>query len=137
VAGLRRLGRADDIARVLPSADFVPAPAQGALAIVGRTGDHDLARVAERLNHPATLSAVRAERAFAAELGGDCEVPLGCAARIRGRSLSVEGDVLSPDGRMRLRARRLGPSSAPERAGTELGRILLDRGAAELLGARR
>lgn len=137
VAGIRRLGRADEISRVLPSDDFVPAPAQGALAVVGRAGDHELATLVRRLNHAPTLAAVRAERAFAGALGGDCEVPLGAVATVRGPSLSVVGEVLTPEGRTRLRGRRRGAASSPESIGAALGRQLLDQGADELLRARR
>lgn len=137
VAGLRRLGWTGEIARILDREEFVPAPAQGALAIVGRTSDRASARLARRLNHDATLSAVRAERAFAAALGADCRVPVGCVTTVRGGSLSVVGDVLAPDGRRRLRARRNGPAAQPERVGSELGRTMLEGGAAELMGGRR
>jgi hydroxymethylbilane synthase len=137
VAGVRRLGRSKEISQILPRDDFVPAPAQGALAIVGQEGDPELARLVRRLNHAPTLTAVRAERAFAGALGGDCEVPLGCVATVRGASLSVMGEVLTPDGRTRLRGIGTGRTSSPESVGAALGRQLLDRGADELLRKRR
>jgi hydroxymethylbilane synthase len=137
VAGLQRLARADEIGRVLPRTDFLPAPAQGALAVVGRRGERELERLVGKLNHPATLAAVRAERAFARALGGDCDVPLGCSADARGGTLGVIGEVLTPDGRTRLRGTRRGTIASAERTGADLGRSLLDRGASELLRARR
>jgi hydroxymethylbilane synthase len=137
LAGVERLGRREEVAQILPPTEFVPAPAQGALAIVGRTGDDTLAGIVARVNHAPTLAAVRAERAFAAALGADCDVPLGCLARTRGPSLSVIGEVLTPNGRTRLRGRRRGPSSRPEALGSELGDRMLDRGARELLGPDR
>jgi hydroxymethylbilane synthase len=137
VAGVHRLGRANEIAHILPGDEFVPAPAQGALAVVGRAEDRAMRRLGEGVSHAPTFSAVRAERAFAAELGGDCTVPLGCLARVRGRSLTLLGEVLTVDGRTRLRATRRGSLSDAPRLGAELGRTMLDRGAAELLGAAR
>ena len=41
-AGLRRLGRADEITEILDPMLMLPAPAQGALAVECRTGDTDL-----------------------------------------------------------------------------------------------
>ena len=135
VAGLARLGRAEEIDRILPIATFVPAPAQGALAVVARSGDSPLASVVRALDHAPTHACVRAERAFAAALGGDCRVPLAALATFRERSLSLVGEVLTPDGRMSLRRRRRGSAADPEELGSKLGREMLDRGALDLTNA--
>jgi len=135
VAGLSRLGRAEEIDRILPAATFVPAPAQGALAVIARSGDSPLASVVRALDHAPTHACVRAERAFAAALGGDCRVPLGALATFRERSLSLVGEVLTPDGRMSLRRRRRGSAADAEELGSKLGREMLDRGALDLTAA--
>ncbi|MGB6500352.1 MAG: hydroxymethylbilane synthase, partial [Thermoplasmata archaeon] len=66
VAGLSRLGRAEEIEWVLPSTDFLPAPAQGALAVVARAGDRGLREIARGIDHTATHACVVAERRFTA-----------------------------------------------------------------------
>lgn len=137
VAGLLRLGRAQEVGRILPETDFLPAPAQGALALVVRTGDRDLLSIARSVDDAGTHAAVVAEREFTATLGGDCRVPLAALASPRGRMLYLTGEVLSPDGRKRLRGSRTGPVNAPERVGTTLGRSMLDRGALDLFGRPR
>jgi hydroxymethylbilane synthase len=133
VAGLTRLGRRTEVGRILPTTGFLPAPAQGALAVVARSGDAELARAVAVLGDPATRACVAAERAFASTLGGDCQVPLGALARCRGRTLSLTGEVLTPDGRTSLRRRRAGPSADPAAVGARLGAEMLDRGARDLL----
>lgn len=137
VAGVSRLGRAAEIDRVLPSAAFLPAPAQGALAVVSRTGDRALASTVRPIDHAATRACVAAERRFAGALGGDCEVPLGALATVRARTLSLTGEVLSPDGRMSLRRQRVGPVSRAERLGSRLGEEMLERGALHLIASSR
>jgi hydroxymethylbilane synthase len=132
VAGISRLGRADEIGQVLSSARFLPAPAQGALAVVARAGETELARAALRIDSKNAHAAVTAERSFAAALGGDCRVPLGALATVRGRTLYLVGEVLSPDGRARMRSRRTGPVTRAKETGTSLGRAMLDRGAQNL-----
>ncbi len=132
VAGISRLQRTDEIGRVLPSTTFLPSPAQGALAVVTRTGDAKLASVARRINHGPTQACVAAERGFAAALGGDCRTPLGALATVRGRTLSLVGEVLAPEGRLSLRGRARGPLSTAEVLGRKLGTVMLDRGAVEL-----
>ena len=129
VAGVSRLGRKGEIGRLLPSATFLPAPAQGALAVVARTGDAALASIVHRIDHGPTHACVVAERAFAAALGGDCRVPLGALATVRGRTLSLTGEVLTPDGRIRLRRRRAGRALDAGPLGSKLGQNLLDGGA--------
>jgi len=48
-AGLNRLSLADKISAVLPIRDFIPAPAQGALAVQTRTDDDEVAAIIRRL----------------------------------------------------------------------------------------
>jgi hydroxymethylbilane synthase len=132
VAGLERLERSGEVGRVLPARTFLPAPAQGALALVTRKGDRALLRTVGRVDHAPSHACVVAERAFSAALGGDCRVPLGALARSRSGLLSLTGEVLSPDGRTRLRGRRSGPSRRAEAIGQALGNELRRGGAMNL-----
>ncbi len=133
VAGLRRLGRSDEASQILPISDFLPAPAQGALAVVLRRGDAALARSVGRIDHRPTRLEVTAEREFARELGGDCTIPLGARARAGAGCLALTGELLSPDGRWRLRTRGSGTASDPGALARRLARRLADRGAADLV----
>ena len=132
VAGISRLGRTREIDRVLSSRQFLPAPAQGALAVVGRAGDGALSSLVRAIDSESTRACVTAERAFAATLGGDCHVPLGALATIRSRSLSVVGEVLTPDGRARIRSQRTGTVETAALLGSALGNRLLKQGARDL-----
>jgi hydroxymethylbilane synthase len=79
-AGLKRLGQAERIRRVLPTAQFLPAPGQGALAIEIRAGDARTRELIAPLEHPATRAATLAERTVSRALGGSCQVPLAAYA---------------------------------------------------------
>lgn len=59
---------------------FVPAPAQGALALEIRDDDHDLASLLTDLHHPASYKTVAAERGLMAMLEGGCQLALGANA---------------------------------------------------------
>jgi hydroxymethylbilane synthase len=137
VAGVARLGRASEVGRVLPTRTFLPAPAQGALAVVARAADRNLIQVAGRVDDPPSHACVVAERAFSASLGGDCRVPLGALARSRSGLLTLTGEVLSVDGRSRLRARRSGVTRRAEELGRALGGELRRAGAMRLRPVRR
>jgi hydroxymethylbilane synthase len=69
-AGLIRLGETQRITEYLEPPDWLPAPAQGAIAIQGD------ARFAW-LNDPDTMRDVTAERSMLAALEGGCQVPIG------------------------------------------------------------
>jgi len=137
VAGVQRLERTSEIGRILPAESFLPAPAQGALAVVTRARDRALTRIAGRVDHAPSHACVTAERALSAALGGDCRVPLGALARSRSGVLSLTGEVLTADGRIRLRARRSGPARRAEGLGRALGGELRRAGAMNLRSVRR
>ncbi len=89
VAGLERAGLADAIADVLEPPSFLPAPAQGALAVEVRTDRSDVERWVERINDADSRAAVRSERAYLRDLRGGCTVPAGALATVDGEELRL------------------------------------------------
>ncbi|HUL66403.1 MAG TPA: hydroxymethylbilane synthase [Burkholderiaceae bacterium] len=92
-AGLKRLGLAQRIRSVLPTARFLPAPGQGALGIEVLARDDGTARVLAGLEHAATRATTSAERAVSRGLGGSCEVPLAAYAEVEGGTLRLRALV--------------------------------------------
>lgn len=73
-----------------PSENFVPAPAQGALAVEARKDcPEDLKLGILKLNDPLTAQAARIERAVLAGLFGGCTLPLGVWVRQEGKLLKL------------------------------------------------
>lgn len=87
-----RLGLAEHLSHVLDVDRFVPQVAQAALAVECRAGDDATAALLGAIEHAPSRRRVDAERAFLAELGGDCTLPAGAHA------------VLADDGVLTLRA---------------------------------
>ncbi len=81
-AGLDRLGLGERCTERLDPIAFVPAPAQGAIALEAVTGSAAAPRCAA-VADASTAIAVIAERAVLAGLGGGCLLPLGAWARSR------------------------------------------------------
>jgi hydroxymethylbilane synthase len=135
VAGLRRLGRADEIAFAIPAEAMTPAAGQGALMLQVRDGDAEALAAVEGLVDGAALREVTAERAVVALLGATCNSPLGVHASIDPESsqMRIEAFVGLPDGGEWLRDRIEGDSAEPTLLGAELAKRLLDTGARELL----
>jgi hydroxymethylbilane synthase len=128
---LDRLGLADHIAERLAVDTMLPQVAQAALAVECRAEDDELRGLLAGIEHGATRRCVDAERAFLAELGGDCSLPAGAHAVLDGDDVRLTAFIASPDGRSSQRATRTGADAT---VGTALARHLLDHGGGALLG---
>jgi len=80
VAALQILELTERIAQHLPVEAFVPSPGQGCVAVECRTDNTEVAQLLAAIDHPATRAAVVLERAFLAELGTGCSLPVGAYA---------------------------------------------------------
>ena len=130
-AGLVRLGLEAHITDVLPLAQVLPAPAQGALAVVCRASDTALHATLSGFDDAATRAAVTAERTVLHALGGGCSVPVGALARHDGAALSLAAGVFALDGQRGVRI-ELGGSD-PAALGEQAARQLIAAGADVLL----
>jgi len=115
VAALQVLELTERIAEVLPIDQFVPAPGQGCVAVECRAGDTATAVMLAAVDHGATRDAVELERAFLAELGAGCSLPVGAHA-----AGDVLAGFLADAGERRHAIRRIqlhgGPASRRDQA---------------------
>jgi len=139
-AGLDRLGRSPVIARRLPLEEFLPAPAQGALAMVCRAEDIRTREALAMQDDAASRRAAEAERALLRHLRGGCRAPVGAFAALENGTLRLRGRVLSLDGREALDGEEAGPCLSIADAvdiGRRLAERLLGAGASRLIDASR
>jgi hydroxymethylbilane synthase len=80
VAALEILGLTDRISQYLAVDEFVPAPGQGCVAVECRASDDATASLLAAVDHAPSRTAVEAERAFLAELGTGCSLPVAAHA---------------------------------------------------------
>jgi len=119
-AGLKRAGLFDPACmQFLDTAKFLPAPAQGALAVQCRRSDEPTQKILSVLNHSPTAQCVEAERSLVLRLNGDCHSPIAALAALSGPPehpiLTLMAAVGSRDGGLPVaRANASGPASAPE-----------------------
>jgi hydroxymethylbilane synthase len=92
VAALEILGLTDRIAEALPVDEFVPAVGQGCVAVECRADDPDVLAAVAAIDDGGTRRAVEIERAFLAELGAGCSLPVG-AHVAGGRLLTFLADL--------------------------------------------
>lgn len=124
-AALDRLSLSPAVVDVLNPSVMLPQAGQGALAVECRAGDAAVLEALAAIEHRASRLAVDAERAFLAELGGDCTVPAGAYAVVGADGLiDLTGLVASPDGQAVARERRSGDD--PAELGRSVARLLLE-----------
>ncbi len=131
-AAIDRLGEAPEVVDRLDPSILLPQVAQGALTIECRSDDDATRELLAAIEHPPSRRVVDAERAFLAELGGDCSLPAGAHAVLLESDHDVEaaheieltGMLSTLDGRTLIRERRVGTDA--EILGRSVARFLLD-----------
>ena len=132
-AGLNRLGLADRISAVLAPEKFIPAPAQGALAVQIRADDSELAAFVRQLNDEPTRTTVEAERYVLAVMQGGCSIPLGVYAHISGDTITIDAMISDIEGRRYIERSQAGHTDQANACAEKLAQELLAAGGQEIL----
>ncbi|HEX6752726.1 MAG TPA: hydroxymethylbilane synthase [Solirubrobacterales bacterium] len=133
VAGLRRLGREEEISFSIPAEAMTPAAGQGALVLQTRSGDKETATAVAGTGEETALRELTAERAVVSLLEATCSTPIGVRAALASGAMSIDAFVGLPDGSEWIRDRVEGDPTEPAALGAELAQRLLATGARELL----
>jgi hydroxymethylbilane synthase len=131
-AGLGRLGMKDVIVERFGVRDFVPAPGQGAIAIVCRRDDKKTMAMLRRIEDPKSRAEISAERALIEKVEGGCRFPLGAVAVTRGDKLTLYASVFSADGSKNIKVAKTGRAAGAGKLGSRVADVLLKQGAGEL-----
>lgn len=136
-AALARLGRSAEITEVLAPELVVPQVGQGALIVECRADDGATRQALAAIDDEPSRRCVEAERAWLAEVGGGCDLPVGAhAVVLPGGALRLTGMLATGDGRVVLRHTEEGDD--PAALGRRVARHLLGyAGGAELVAAAR
>ncbi len=137
VAGIRRLGRDDEVAQALDAPDWLPAVGQGALAIVATDAAAEVLDALAPLDHPPTRAAVAAERALLRRLEGGCQIPIGALARPAGDAMELHAFVAGLEGEPFLRGSRRFDAADAAAAGEAVAEELREQGADGILAGIR
>jgi hydroxymethylbilane synthase len=132
-AGLRRLGREEEIGFALPVEQMCPAAGQGALALQVRSDDVGAGDAAAAVNELKAMRELTAERTVVALLQATCNTPLGVHAQVEGEALAIDAFAGLPDGSEWIRDRLEASAEEPSLAGAELTQRLLSAGARDIL----
>jgi len=133
VAGLERMGLGDEITEVISPDIMLPSPGQGIVAIESRTDDQETTGLLRAINHTETEIAAISERSFLYRLGGDCNVPVGCHARLNESLISLSGIISSPDGKVLIKQDINGSIEKAQQLGEQLADMMLLEGGNKIL----
>ena len=133
VAGLKRLGQAERITRMVPVEEMLPAVAQAAIAIEIRAEDTTTRELVAKLDHGPTAICLEAERAFLGRLDGSCRTPIAGHALVANGRLGLTGQVLLPDGSKAYSASKHGNAKDAQAIGLECAEELLRMAGPEFL----
>ena len=132
-AGLNRLGLVDKISAILPVEEFIPAPAQGALAVQIRADDSELAELLGPLDDWQSRIAVEAERAVMTAMQGGCSIPLGVYAHIMDDTITIDAMISDLQGEEYIKRSRTDSLNNVETSAKKLAEELLAAGGQKIL----
>jgi hydroxymethylbilane synthase len=101
MAGLNRLGQSD-VGTALPADSWLPAPGQGAIAVECRSDDAATRALLRAINCADSQTALLAERALLAALGGNCHSSIAALTTRLGEDWLLQASLFSPDGQDRV-----------------------------------
>lgn len=132
-AGIERLGLGKRISARLAPPQWLPAVAQGAIAVECRAGDRAVLNIVRGLDDEDTHRCVAAERAMNLSLHGSCDVPIaGYCVEIES-GLALWGMVGDPDNGRLVRAQAQGELDDPVGLGERVASLLRGQGADDIL----
>ncbi len=121
-SGLARLAMTGKIAERLSLEEFIPPPGQGVLVAVARRDNRRVIEMLRKVEHPPTRAEAEAERELVRALGAGYKAPIGALASTSGDRIQLMAQILSADGKERLRA----VGTAPVRDALSLARSVAE-----------
>lgn len=132
-AGLERLNLAGRISFSFDPVQFVPAAAQGALAIQSRSDDPAVREMLKTIDDEQARALTTAERQVLITMKCGCHAPVGAHARWGGEEIAITAFIADSKGRRFIKRQLAGPASDPEELGRRIGRELLEAGGRQIL----
>lgn len=130
-AGLKRINLEHHISAYLDW--MVPAPAQGAIAVMIREDDDTLKKITRPLNHYETDLCTKIERDLLNEMEAGCSAPVGAYAIIQKKMVHLNAVALSIDGTLQYDIKMSSLIHEADDLGRKAGRDLLNKGADQLV----
>ncbi len=132
-AGIERLGLSDKISFCFDPQQFIPAPAQGALAVQTRADDDATSELIAAIDDEKAHTTAFVERRVLSVMQCGCHAPAGAFAAIDKDDIIICAFISDLEGRNFIRRRITGPAANADTLAEKLANQLLDTGGSEIL----
>ncbi len=133
-AGLKRLGKEEYISEIFKINRFLPAPGQGALAIVCKKSSRKLIDFLQKIEHTPSRISINTERTFVSKIEGGCRFPIAAYAELSEKSSKINfyAKIFSSDGLENIAIKKIGNYDRPEELGNMVANEFIQNGALRL-----
>jgi hydroxymethylbilane synthase len=132
-AGIERLGLGGKISFCFDPQQFIPAPAQGALAVQTRTDNPDVTKLIAAIDDKNLRTITFAERRVLVTMRCGCHAPVGAFAKITGENMKICAFISDLEGKNFISRRLTGPTADADNLAEKIANDLLDSGGREIL----
>jgi hydroxymethylbilane synthase len=132
-AGIERLGLGGKISLCFDLEQFIPAPAQGALAVQTRTDDPATTKLIAAIDDKKLRTITFAERQVLVTMRCGCRAPVGAFAKITGEDIEILAFISDLEGENFISRRLTGPAADAYTIAEKIANELLDSGGREIL----
>jgi hydroxymethylbilane synthase len=132
-AGIQRLGLADNIAFCFDPKEFIPAAAQGALAVQTRADDSETAELIAAIDDQNDHTTCDAERRVLSTMQCGCHAPAGAFAEIIRGDIIIRAFISNLQGTNFIKREITGPAADADKLAEEVAHELFDAGGRDIL----
>lgn len=126
-AGIKRLEIKGVKVFKLNPTTFTPAPGQGIVAVMAKTGNEALLPLRESLNHVQSETELRCERAYLTKMEAGCSVPVFALSTVVGENITMMAGFAKEDGSAIFREELSGSISEPEWLGITIAETIIQK----------
>ncbi len=126
-------GRSGEIYLIFDPAQFIPAPAQGALAVQIRSDDAETNRLVAAIDDEKCRTITFAERQVLVTMQCGCHAPVGAYAEIVGDDIKICAFISDLQGENFIRQEIAGPATKANDVAEQIANELLSTGGSEIL----
>lgn len=132
-AGIERLGLSKKISLSFDPRKFIPAPAQGALAVQTRKDDQTVTKLIAAIDDKNLRTITFAERQVLITMKCGCHAPVGAFAEISGNNMEIRAFISDLEAKNFISRCVTGPATDADRLAEKIANELLNAGGKKIL----